>query len=158
MNNTLEEIKNIIIKKGIKLSVAESCTGGLLSSSLTDLNGASKFIEINFVTYAIEAKIRFLHVPRKVIEDFGVVSYETAHYMALGLLSYSGISISTTGYLGPTGGDEINPVGTVYFGFAYKDKVEVSRYVSDKKERVEIKKDMVSHIFEKFLDFLIRNL
>lgn len=154
VNNTLNEIKEILTKRNIKLSCAESCTGGLISSYLTDVDGASKFIEINFVTYAIEAKMRFLQVPVKIIEDFGVVSKETAYFMAKGLLKYSGISISTTGYLGPEGGDEINPIGTVYFGFAYKDKIKVTKYISNKTSRKGIKVDMTEFILKEFLTFL----
>lgn len=99
VNNTLNEIKEILTK-GTLSSPARNPAPGLISSYLTDVDGASKFIEINFVTYAIEAKMRFLQVPVKIIEDFGVVSKETAYFMAKGLLKYSGISISTTGYLG----------------------------------------------------------
>lgn len=154
VNNTLKEIKEILTKRNLKLSCAESCTGGLISSYLTDIEGASNFIEINFVTYAIEAKIRFLGVPIKVIEDFGVVSKETAYFMARGLLKYAGITISTTGYLGPSGGDINNPVGTVYFGFAYKDKIKVSKFISNKKERKEIKADIANYVLNEFLIFL----
>lgn len=154
MNNILDEIKNILIKNNLKLSIGESCTGGLISSYLTDIDGASNFIEINFVTYANEAKIKFLDVKKERIEKFGVVSPEIAHDMALGLLKYSDISISTTGYASSTNGDKNNSKGTVYFGFGYKSDIKVLKFVSSKKERVEVKKDMVEHILFKFLEFL----
>ncbi|MDO5438385.1 MAG: CinA family protein, partial [bacterium] len=73
--NNLEFIKETLVKKNLKLSVGESCTGGLISSNLTDIDGASNFIEINFVTYSEFAKMRFLHVPKTVIDKFGIVSY-----------------------------------------------------------------------------------
>lgn len=154
MNNILNEIKTILIENSLKLSVGESCTGGLISSYLTDIDGASNFIEINFVTYANEAKIKFLNVPSDVIEKYEVVSNEVAHYMALGLLNYSDISISTTGYASSTNGDKINKKGTVYFAFGYKNKTKVMKFISDKKTRVEVKKDMTEHILFEFLKFL----
>lgn len=156
----MEKIKEILTTKNIKLSVGESCTGGLISSMLTDMDGASKFIEINFVTYSEFAKIRFLYVPKHIINKFGVVSAQTAHYMASGLLNYSGVSIATTGYLGPTGGDEINPIGTVYYAFGYKNMIVEHKYISDKKERCEIKKDIAEHVlceFEKFLEEIFKS-
>lgn len=152
--NKIEQIKEILTERGLKLSCGESCTGGLISSTLTDVDGSSNFVEINFVTYSPYAKERFLNVPKSVIDKFGVVSYETAGAMAKGLLKYSGVSISTTGYASSTNGDKNNEKGTVYFGFAYKDKIRVSRYVSCKKTRIEIKKDMAEHILGEFLKFL----
>jgi len=150
----MEKIKEILTQKGLKLSVGESCTGGLISSLLTDMDGASKFIEVNFVTYSEFAKIRFLYVPKHIIDKFGVVSKETAYYMAAGLLNYSGVSIATTGYLGPTGGDENNPIGTCYFAFGYKNNIVDYKYISDKKDRMEIKKDIANHVLNEFVKFL----
>ncbi len=152
--NSLENIKNILIKKRLKLSVGESCTGGLISSFLTDIDGASEFIEINFVTYSEYAKIKFLSVEKHIIDEFGVVSTETACAMAKGLLKYSGISISTTGYAGDNRGDSKNPKGTVYFAFAYKDKISAHKYISNKTERKEIKKDMALYVLQSFENFL----
>ncbi len=156
--NSVEKIKNILTEKKLKLSLGESCTGGLISSKLTDIDGASNFIEINFVTYANDAKIKFLSVPKETIEKFGVVSYMTAEKMALGLLKYSDISISTTGYASSTNGDVKNKKGTVYFGFGYKNKAKTFKYVSDKTKREEIKNDMADYIlceFAKFLDEIL---
>ncbi len=152
--NSVEKIKEILTKRKLKLSVGESCTGGLISSALTDIEGASQFIEINFVAYSEFAKMRFLHVPKIVLDRFGVVSIETAKHMARGLLLYSGVSISTTGYAGDNGGDVNNPKGTVYYAFCHKDKVEGFKYVSSKQSRVEIKEDMKNHILEHFVTFL----
>lgn len=152
--NKIEKIKEILIKRNLKLSVGESCTGGIISSMLTDIGGASNFIEINFVTYSEFAKIRFLNVPKSVIDKYGVVSNETAYCMATGLLRYAGISIATTGYLGPLGGDLNNPIGSVYFAFGYKNIIKTARYISGKKERAEIKNDMADYILSEFLNFL----
>ena len=128
--NNLEFIKEILSRKGLKLSVAESCTGGLISSKLTDIDGASNFIEINFVTYSEFAKMRFLHVPINLINEYGVVSKEVSEAMAKGLLLYSGISISTTGYAGDNNNDIKNPKGTVYFAFGYKNLIKSFKYIS----------------------------
>lgn len=158
VNNSVEIIKEILNERKLKLSVGESCTGGLISSSLTDIDGAANFIEINFVTYSEFAKMRFLHVPKTVIDRFGVVSIETAKHMATGLLLYSGVSISTTGYAGDNNNDEKNPKGTVYYAFGYKDKLEANKYISKKKSRIEIKKDMKNHILDEFVKFLEKNV
>lgn len=152
--NNLEKIKEILIQKNLKLSCGESCTGGLISSVLTDIDGASNFIEINFVTYSPNAKMKFLNVSKNTIDKFGVVSYETASEMARGLLQYSDVSISTTGYASSTNGDKSNIKGTVYFAFAHKSKVKVSKYISKKESRIEIKKDMAEYILNEFLNFL----
>ena len=152
--NNLEKIKNILIKRNLKLSCGESCTGGLISSFLTDIDGASNFIEINFVTYSPNAKMQFLNVSKNTIDKYGVVSYETAKEMALGLLKYSDISISTTGYASSTNGDKNNTKGTVYFAFAHKDKIKALKYISKKELRIEIKKDMAEFILKEFLNFL----
>ncbi len=156
--NNQEKIKEILTNKKMKLSVGESCTGGLISSYLTDVDGASNFIEINFVTYSEEAKQNFLFVPKNIIEKFGVVSFETAKYMAKGLLKYSDFSISTTGYASSNNGDKINSKGTVYFAFGHKENIKVSKYISDKTERIEIKKDMTEHILSQFVDFVKEEL
>lgn len=152
--NNLLSIKEILIEKNLKLSVAESCTGGLISSKLTDIDGASNFIEINFVTYAESAKINFLNVKKETIEKFGVVSKEVSAEMANGLLKYADLSISTTGYASDNNNDLKNPKGTVYFSFGYKNKIKTDKYISNKLDRVEIKKDMVNHILIEFLKFL----
>lgn len=152
--NNLEQIKETLTKRNLKLSCGESCTGGLISSLLTDVEGASNFIEINFVTYSPYAKIRFLNVPKSVIDKYGVVSIECAEKMAKGLLKYSGISIATTGYASSVLGDTKNKKGTVYFAFAHKNTVKSFKYISLKEDRKEVKKDMAEHVLFEFLNFL----
>ena len=157
--NNLLSIKEILIKKNLKLSVAESCTGGLISSNLTDIDGASNFIEINFVTYAESAKVEFLDVSLKTLEEYGVISERVAYEMALGLVKKQGadFGISTTGILGP---DDIEfkgnilPCGLVFIGVSCKDKIKVLKYISDKNSRQEIKKDIVEVAIKFFNAFL----
>lgn len=155
----LIEISNYLKKTGKTLSIAESCTGGLVSSYFTDISGASNFILKNFVTYAESAKIEFLDVSNETLEEFGVISEKTAYEMALGLIKKQGadFGISTTGILGP---DDIEfkgkvlPKGLVFIGVSSKDKVKVFKYISDKNSRQEIKKDIVEVAIKYFNNFL----
>ena len=110
-------------KEGWSLSVAESCTGGLLASTFTDISGASDWFSQGWVTYSNESKISQLGVSPKKLESRGAVSHEVALSMAQGAQSASGsgVSISITGIAGPTGGNEKKPVGTVYVGVCIGD-------------------------------------
>ncbi len=155
MDVILYKIKDILLKNNLKLSTAESCTGGLISSYLTDIDGASNFIEQNFVTYAPSAKEKFLNVNPEIIQKYGVVSKETAYEMAKGLFQYANCSISTTGYAGASD-DVKNPTGTVYIGFGYKkdNTVKTIRYISKFKKRHDIKEDFTKTAIKEFLIFL----
>ena len=150
----LNQIKEILIKNNLTLSSAESCTGGLVSSYLTDIDGASAFIFQNFVTYSNQAKEKFLNVSKETLEKYGAVSEQTAYEMSLGLLKYTTCSIATTGILGPTGGSKEKPVGLVYISLGYKNKIKVIKYVSSKKQRYEIKVDIVEYALSRLLEFL----
>lgn len=142
-NQTLEEVVSELLKeKKLTVAVAESCTGGLVSSRLTDISGSSKFIKANFVTYSNEAKVKFLGVNEKLIENYGAVSDKTAISMAEGVKSFvhCDIGLSLTGIAGPTGGSESKPVGLVYIGLCDKFRLEVHKVlVSPNLSRKEIK-------------------
>lgn len=157
----IEKIKNILIENGLKIAVAESCTGGLISSFLTDIDGASEFFEEGFITYSERAKIKLLGVKPDAITNNGVVSNEVARQMAIGLVEKYpfNIGLSTTGYLGPTGGDETNPIGTVYIGMVHKKsskgkKCRVIKYQSPCTNRVEIKTDIAKKALKCLEEFL----
>lgn len=159
----LKELKEILIRNNLTLASAESCTGGLISSYLTDIDGSSGFINQNFVTYSNSAKEKFLGVKKETLDSYGAVSEQTAYEMALGLLNFESCSIATTGILGPTGGSEEKPIGLVYIGLGYKNKVKVIKYVSKKaktptqdilKDRYKIKKDIVRYALNELLIFL----
>lgn len=153
----LNNIKRILIKNNLSLSSAESCTGGLISSYLTDVDGASNFIFQNFVTYSNDAKMKFLNVQKETLENYGAVSQQTADEMAKGLLKYSDCSIATTGILGPSGGSVEKPIGLVYIGLGYKNKTKVIKYISQKantNNRYEIKVDIVQYALGQLLEFL----
>jgi len=120
--------------KGLKLAAAESCTGGLLAGKITDVPGSSEFFAGSFVSYANNAKINWLGVDAAIIEAHGAVSEPTAAAMATAardhatkVLGSPAIGISTTGFAGPDGGTDDNPVGTVYFGIADDEGVVVKR-------------------------------
>lgn len=155
MDKILYNIKDILLKNNLKLSTAESCTGGLISSYLTDIDGASNFIEQNFVTYAPSAKVKFLNVNPKTIKTYTVVSKEVAHQMAQGLFQYSDCAISTTGYAGVSE-DENNPMGTVYIGLGFKKAniIKTVKYTSTFRTRREIKKDFTETALKEFLNFM----
>ncbi len=153
----LSEIKNILIKNHLSLSSAESCTGGLVSSYLTDIPGASEYIFQNFVTYSNSAKEKFLSVKKETLEKYGAVSEQTAREMSLGLLKYADCAVATTGILGPTGGSKEKPIGLVYISVGYKDKIKVIKYISKKaqtNDRYKIKKDITLQVLKELLNFL----
>ncbi len=109
-----------MLERNLTLVTAESCTGGLLASTLIRQPGTSKIFDRGFVTYSNESKTELLGVPADVIEQDGAVSPETAEEMAKGALknSRAGLAVSITGIAGPTGGSEHKPIGLVYFGHA----------------------------------------
>ena len=117
-----EEIGKILIQKRWKISTTESCTGGLLSSKLTDVSGSSAYITLNLITYANEAKEKTLGV---IINENGVVSEDCAYQMAKGLynLTNSNICVSTTGIAGPNGGSDEKPIGLMYSTIYTKNKL-----------------------------------
>ena len=117
------QLGDTLVERGWMMATAESCTGGLLSASLTDVPGSSQWFERGFVTYSNEAKVMHLGVATDTLERFGAVSEETAMEMAGGVLTavtHADFAISTTGVAGPGGGSAGKPVGMVCFGFAHR--------------------------------------
>ena len=153
------EIKNIIqrlIKKKLSISVAESCTGGMLSSSITSISGASKIFNIGLVTYSNLAKIKLLKVSSSNIKRYGAVSEKCCLKMVEGLskLSKSKINISITGIAGPKGGSKNKPVGLVYIGIKKGKKIIINKYIFKNKNRENIRKNSVKEalrLIEKFI-------
>jgi PncC family amidohydrolase len=131
-----KQINYLAVANKVMISTAESCTGGLLASCLTSIEGASNYFDYGFVTYSNEAKIHMLGVERKMLEQYGAVSEEIAIAMALGAMriSKSSISISITGIAGPGGGSTSKPVGTVYLGIASisNTKAHLLRFTGDR--------------------------
>ncbi len=128
--NDSEKLAATILEKartaGIMITTAESCTGGMIASALTDIAGSSDVFDRGFVTYSNEAKIDMVGVLPETIRDHGAVSEQTALAMAEGALSRSkaGLSVSVTGIAGPGGGSETKPVGTVWFATSHAGVTE----------------------------------
>ena len=124
MENFSKKLVKYCINKGLSMSIAESCTGGMIISKLISIPGASKVIDCGLVTYSNKAKQIYLAVPKFELEKYGAVSKQVAELMINGLKkkNSSDIFISTTGIAGPEGGSKKKPVGTVYHSFYFKKK------------------------------------
>ena len=124
-------VGDLLIKNNLKISTAESCTGGMIASRLVSVSGISDVFLEGAVTYANEAKVRTLNVKEETLKKYGAVSEETAREMAEGMAKRTGsdIAVVTTGIAGPGGGTEEKPVGLVYIGLYYKDEVYVYKNV-----------------------------
>ena len=156
--DTLNKIVEILIDKKLTIATTESCTGGLLSSKLTDISGSSAFVHLNLVTYANEAKHKMLGVSLNTLEHHGAVSEECSYEMAKGLynLTNADICISTTGIAGPTGGSKEKPVGLMYSTIYTKNKFETYKIMlSPDIERVKMKEEFVKAVLEKVYTFLL---
>ena len=146
MKKLSQKIVKLLNKKKLKISFAESCTGGLLSSSITSINGSSKVFTLGLVTYSNLAKINILKVPKKIIIKYGAVSYETCLSMVKNLnkISKTNISVSITGVAGPKGGTKKKPVGLVYIGVKQGNKTLVKKFLFKNKKRNLIQKITVN--------------
>ena len=118
MKFLIKKIINLSIKRKIKISVAESCTGGLLSSTITSVSGSSKIFKLGLITYSNESKIKLLRIPKKLLKKYGAVSEQVCRAMVINVskISKSKISIAITGIAGPKGGNKKKPVGLVFVG------------------------------------------
>lgn len=144
-----EELVTKLTNKKYTISIAESCTGGLISSTIVGVSGASKVLRCGFVTYAEEAKEKYVGVKRETLMSYGVVSEQVAAEMAQGCAktAETEMGLSTTGIAGPLGGTEEKPVGLVYVGCYLKGKVEVRRYIF-KGDRMKIREQAVEAALE----------
>jgi nicotinamide-nucleotide amidase len=122
--NLAKKFIYLCIKKNIYVNLAESCTGGLISSKIIEVADASKVLKYSIVTYSNDSKKNLLKVPLNVLKNYGAVSEETASYMVRGLSKEKDISFSmaVTGIAGPSGGTKYKPVGLVFFSFLYNKK------------------------------------
>ena len=155
MKKLSQKIVNVLRKKGLKISFAESCTGGLLSSSITSISGSSKVFTIGLVTYSNQSKISLLKIPKKIISKHGAVSYETCLSMVKNLnkISKTNISVSITGIAGPKGGTKKKPVGLVFIGIKKGNKTLVKKYLFKNKKRSSIQKVTVNKALNLILSF-----
>ena len=135
----------LLNRKKIKISIAESCTGGLLASAITSISGASKIFNLGLITYSNQAKIKILKVNKNIIKKFGAVSYECCYAMVnnLSKISKTNINVSITGIAGPKGGTKKKPVGLVYIGVKKGNKIEIIKCLFKSKKRSSIQKATV---------------
>ena len=143
MSKKIKQIIELLKYKKITLSVAESCTGGMLAERITSVKGASKIFNFGIVTYSDLSKIKYLKVPYKIIKQYGAVSKECCSSMLtnLALISKANLNISITGIAGPDGGTKKKPVGLVYIGIKKNNKIKIIKYLFKKKtENISEKK------------------
>ena len=156
MKKSAQKLVKLLSKKKLKISFAESCTGGLLSSSITSISGSSKVFTIGLVTYSNQSKISLLKVNKKTIIKHGAVSYETCLSMVKNLskISKTNISVSVTGVAGPKGGTKQKPVGLVYIGIKKGNKTIIRKNLFKNKNRYSIQKSTVNQAHKMILNII----
>ena len=149
-----KKIINLLRRKKLKIAFAESCTGGMLSSTITSISGASKVFKLGLITYSNQSKNTILKVPEKIIKKFGAVSTECCLAMVNNLkkISKSDVAVSITGIAGPKGGTISKPVGLVFIGIKKANKVNIYKCFFKNKGRTYVQKATV----RKSLDLILR--
>tara|TARA_B100001123_G_scaffold384605_1_gene457489 strand:- start:37 stop:510 length:474 start_codon:yes stop_codon:yes gene_type:complete len=155
MKKLSQKVVKLLGKKRLKISFAESCTGGLLSSSIASINGSSKVFTLGLVTYSNHAKINILKVSKKIIIKHGAVSYETCLSMVKNLnrIGKTNMSVSITGIAGPKGGTKQKPVGLVFIGVKKGNKTLVKKFLFKNKKRNLIQRATVNKALNLVLTF-----
>ena len=156
MKKKITQIIKLLKRKKLKISFAESCTGGMLSSSITSVSGASKVFTMGLVTYSNQAKISILKVPKKIIQKHGAVSIQCCLSMVnnLSKISKNKVCVSITGIAGPKGGTKQKPVGLVFIGVKNQKKIIVSKNQFKNKGRSAIQKATV----KKALNLILKQI
>ena len=141
MNSLIKKLN----KKKLKISFAESCTGGLLANTITSISGASKVFNMGFITYSNQAKIKILKISKNIIIKYGAVSPECCKAMVVNLskISKANINVSITGIAGPSGGTKKKPVGLVYIGIKKGNKIIIIKNLFKSKKRKSIQRSTV---------------
>ena len=147
---------NLIKKKKIKIAVAESCTGGMLSSATTCVEGSSKVFNLGLVTYSNKSKIKLLKVSKKIIKKYGAVSKEVCVSMVKNVskIGSANMSVAVTGIAGPSGGTKKKPVGLVYIGIKKGKEINIKKYIFKNRGRSYIQKTTVNKCLGLILNFL----
>ena len=150
------EIVNLLSRKKLKIAIAESCTGGMLSSAITSVSGSSKVFTLGLIAYSNQSKIKVLKVPKNIIKKYGSVSEPVCLAMAKNLnkISKTNISVSITGIAGPMGGTKKKPVGLVYVGMKKGNKIQIKKYLFNNKGRAYIQKAAVNKSLRLILNSL----
>ncbi len=150
----MKSLIKLLTKKKLKISFVESCTGGLLASTITSIGGASKVFNLGLVTYSNQAKIKILKLNKNIIKKYGAVSHECCSAMVenLSRISRANINVSITGIAGPKGGTKQKPVGLVYIGVKKGKKILINKCLFKSKKRSSIQRATV----KKALDLILR--
>ena len=153
--DTLVKIANLLKQKRLTIATAESCTGGLVSHSLTNISGSSDYFDRGIISYSNNAKIDLLDVPKNILEKYGAVSEQVAKAMAEGVRTKSNvdIGISTTGIAGPTGGTKEKPIGLVYIAVSTTKNTVVKKFQFTG-NRLENKESTCNTALQMLLDIL----
>ena len=156
MKSKLHQIVKILKRKKLKMSLAESCTGGMLSSTITSVSGSSKVFNLGLVAYSNQSKINVLKVSKKIIKRYGSVSEQVCRAMVKNVskIGKTNISVSITGIAGPSGGTKVKPVGLVYVGIKKGNRTEVKKYLFKNKGRSYIQRAAVNKSLGLILSFL----
>ena len=144
-NLIMKDFINRLQKKKLKISFAESCTGGMLATAITSISGASKVFDLGLITYSNKAKTSILNVNKNIIQKYGAVSPECCEAMVKNLskISKADINVSITGIAGPKGGTKTKPVGLVYIGVKKSNKLIITKNIFKQKKRNDIQKATV---------------
>jgi len=153
MKNLANKLVKKLIQKKLKIAFAESCTGGMLSSTITSVSGSSKVFNLGLITYSNKAKIDVLKVSKKIISKYGAVSNECCLSMVKNLskISKANISISITGVAGPNGGTKLKPIGLVYIGIQKGNKIIIQKNLFKNKNRLSIQKATTTKVLKSVL-------
>tara|TARA_B100000900_G_C20382561_1_gene635192 strand:- start:112 stop:579 length:468 start_codon:yes stop_codon:yes gene_type:complete len=154
--NKIKNLVNSLKKRKLKISCVESCTGGMLASTITSISGASKVFNLGLVTYSNQAKIKILKVNKNIIKKNGAVSHQCCISMVnnLSKISNANINISITGIAGPKGGTKHKPVGLVYIGIKKGSKIKIYKYVLKNKDRISFQRATVKKALELILGII----
>ncbi len=153
MNKINKKIITQLRKKRLKLAIAESCTGGMLSSNITSVSGSSKVFVMGFITYSNQSKNQILKIPQKIIKKYGAVSSQCCYSMVnnLSKISKCDVNISITGIAGPKGGTKEKPIGLVYVGIKKAKKIKIKRFLFKNKKRPKVQQAAVKKALEMIL-------
>ena len=156
LSTEAQVLSELLIAKGLTISVADSCTGGSLSGAITSIPGASSYFDCGYVTYSNQSKVDMLGVDIQTIKTYGAVSEEVALEMVIGVatMSHSDIAVSITGGAGPKGGTKKKPVGLVYIGIKRGNKIIIRKNLFKNKNRNSIQKSTVDQAHKMILNII----
>ena len=148
-----EELGRLLKSRGKTIAVAESCTGGMVAKTITDIPGSSEWFECGFVTYSNASKVQMLGVKQKTLDNYGAVSFETAREMLTGVFNQTevDVAVAVTGIAGPGGGLKNKPVGTVFIGIGVAGEISFIDKRNFKGDRLSIRQQTVKFVMEKVL-------